>query len=167
MDDGYRDVFDEHRDRLLHIARLLGGDTATAEDAVAEAFSRTYPHWKAGKVRDPGAYLRRAVVNEVARTGRLRRSPPRAVAPMRPSPDDDVAVGLWLAEALLALPERQRAVLVLRFFDDRSERDTAELLGIRPGTVKSATARGLAALRSRLSEANGHPTTEEDRDAHR
>lgn len=144
MEDGYRLVFDEHHVRLVNIAAALCGDRHRAEDAVAEAFARVYPKWRNGRVDDVGAYLRRAVLNEVYKGQRRRDRRLRIVSrpAVAPASDDGLPIGLWLADALAALNRRQRSVLVLRFLDDRSEQQTADLLGIAVGTVKSASSRG-------------------------
>ena len=151
--DGYEVLFGAHHERLLRLAGLLCGDQARAEDAVAEAFARTYPRWKRGLVKEEAAYLRRAVINEVQK-GYRGRSRLRASSEPRVPPEIDSTVSehdrVW--RALLALPVRQRAVLALRYFDDLSEVQTAEVLGMPIGTVKSTASRGLAQLRVLLAE---------------
>jgi RNA polymerase sigma factor (sigma-70 family) len=117
-----------------------------------------YPKWRAGRVDDPSAYLRRAVVNQVR--GRFRRNATRRryEASERP-PDAIVDEGIEerdrVRAALLTLPPRQRAVVALRFLEDRSEAETAALLGISVGTVKSQAAHGLEHLRRALDEEGG------------
>ena len=171
MEDAYRLVFDEHHRRLANIAAALSGDRHRAEDAAAEAFARVYPKWRSGRVDKVGAYLQRTVINEVYKAHRRRDRRLRIVG--RPAvgaaSDDGLATELWLTDALLTLSKRQRAVLVLRFLDDRSEQQTADLLGMAVGTVKSATSRGLTALRDHLgSQADATaPTAPEDDDVAR
>lgn len=152
-------VFAQQHDRLLRIAGLLCGDRDEAEDVVAEVFARTYRQWKKGRIDDVGAYLRRGVVNEVR--SRWRKRSVRRRVDARRSRDDvldapgaDTAVGEHerLQVALLELNERQRAAIVLRFYDDRTEADTAAVLGVPVGTVKSSVARGLARLADLLGE---------------
>jgi RNA polymerase sigma-70 factor (sigma-E family) len=152
-------VFAEQHDRLLRIAGLLCGDRDEAEDVVAEVFARTYRHWKKGGIDDISAYLRRGVVNEVR--SRWRKRSVRRRIDARRSRDDivdapgaDAAVGEAdrLQVALLELPERQRSAIVLRFYDDRSEAETAAVLGVPLGTVKSSVSRGLARLAELLGE---------------
>ena len=138
------------------LAYLLTGDRAAAEDVAQEAFLRAAS--RLGGLRDEnafGAYLHRAVVNRVRNRARRLKLERAHLAQPAPAPYDlpDVATRDRLWEALQRLPHRQRAALVLRFYLDLSEADVAERLGCRPGTVKSATARGLAALRADLSEA--------------
>jgi RNA polymerase sigma-70 factor (sigma-E family) len=146
--------------RLEHLAYMLCGDRARAEDAVAEAYARVWPRYRRGRVREPLAYLRRAVVNQI--TGSHRRQAieereaqrwvvDRSVLTRAESTVDDSEL---LKPALLALPAAQRAVIVLRFLEDLSEQETAELLGVKPGTVKSRTARGLEQLRRLLEESD-------------
>ncbi len=152
-----------HHRRLAGFAYLLCGNRSVAEDLVAEAYARVWPKYNAGKVDDLGAYLRRVVANLAA--GRLRRQRlerrevERRTVDWRISTDRD-APGiegeveehdrLWAA--IWRLPVDQRAVIVLRHVEDRSEEETAAILGIRPGTVKSRLARGLGTLRADLGE---------------
>jgi RNA polymerase sigma factor (sigma-70 family) len=125
---------------------------------VAEAFAKVWPHWKSGRVADERAYLRRAVVNELRSRARRRvvedRETDRRKATGRGQPTDQEQAlerhGMLLA--LAELPARQRAVIVLRFYEDLTEAATAEVLGMRPGTVKSQTSRGLTRLREILGE---------------
>ena len=143
--------------RCVGLAYVLCGDEETAEEVVADAFAACWPHFRAGKVDDVHAYLRRAVVNTVnsrLRRRRLERAHLdglRAVGAAAGSARIDASGAgeaaaadrseLW--PALLALPMAQRSVLALRFLEDRSEAETAAILGVRPGTVKSRTARAL------------------------
>lgn len=145
-------VYAAHRDRAVGLAYLLVGDHHQAEDVVAEAFTKVYVRWRRGEVRDVGAYVRRAVANE-ANSRLRRRYLERAVASRRTGDDrgvqllDDAAAErsvLW--SALGQLAQAQRTVLVLRFFEDLSEAETAEVLGCSVGTVKSRAARGIARL---------------------
>jgi RNA polymerase sigma-70 factor (sigma-E family) len=155
----FETVFGLHHARMVRIAGLLCGDAQEAEDVVAEVFARTYRRWQKGGIDDVGAYLRRGVVNEVRSRWR-KRSVRRRVEARRTRDGIEVApgadVGLGEAErlqrALVELPERQRAAIVLRFYDDRSEADVAGLLGMPVGTVKSSVSRGLAKLAELLGE---------------
>jgi RNA polymerase sigma-70 factor (sigma-E family) len=135
---------------LVRTGLLLCGDRGHAEDLAQSALIRTYLAWS--RLREPEnaeAYARRVLVRLAIRARQRRwnqeitagRMPERAAA----GPGGDLAVDV--RRALAALPAGQRAVLVLRYFDDRSEAETARLLGIPPGTVKSRAARGLASLR--------------------
>jgi RNA polymerase sigma-70 factor (sigma-E family) len=147
-------LYRAHLPGATRLAYLLTGDRATAEDVAQEAFLRAAA--RLGALRDENAfpaYLHRAVVNRVRnRARRLSLERTRTQPPPAPYDLPDVAGREALWAALLRLPYRQRAALVLRFYLDLSEADIAERLGCRPGTVKSATARGLAALRADLSE---------------
>lgn len=150
-------AFADHHARLLRIAYLLTGDHGTAEDVVADAFVKAYPHLARGRVDDPGAYLRQAVVNGVRRRGARRtlerRERDRHLRVVWTSSfEDDSLVRDELLAALDRLSARQRAVVVLRFYDDRSEAETAALLGISPGSVKTHSHRALAQLRTILQE---------------
>jgi RNA polymerase sigma-70 factor (sigma-E family) len=145
-------VYAAHRDRAVGLAYLLVGDHHQAEDVVAEAFTKVYVRWRRGEVRDVGAYVRRAVANE-ANSRLRRRYLERAVASRRTGDDrgvqllDEAAAErsvLWSALGQLSQP--QRTVLVLRYFEDLSEAETAGLLGCSVGTVKSRAARGIARL---------------------
>jgi RNA polymerase sigma-70 factor (sigma-E family) len=157
VDAEFAELFEQHRDPALRLAFVLCGDASAAEDAVAEAFARMYPRWRAGQVEDPGAYLRRAVVNQVRggfRRLAVRRRHDAAMRLPEPVPpgDDRYAEQQRLRAALLALPPRQRAAVALRFLDDCSEAETAALLGVSTGAVKAYTSRGLERLRDLLDE---------------
>jgi RNA polymerase sigma factor (sigma-70 family) len=137
--------------RLAGLAYVLCGDRGVAEDLVAEAFARVWPKWRAGHVDDLPAYLRRALVNLVQGRHR-RRLLERRVLDRRTvdwrdgqrfEPGVEMRGELW--SALLRLP-----VIVLRHVEDLSEEETAAVLNVRPGTVKSRLARGLATLRAEL-----------------
>lgn len=154
----YAVVYRAHLEPLLRLAWLLCGDRHQAEDVVAEAFARAFPQWRQGKVTEPHAYLRRAVINEVTSRGRRRVLEAReerrrsGAAYGAGSFDDAVAERDVVVQALRGLPVRQRAVIVLRYYEDLPERDVADLLGLSVGTVKSHTARGMEHLRSELEE---------------
>ena len=139
---------------LVRTGLLLSGDTGHAEDLAQSALIRTYLAW--GRLRDPAnaeAYARRTLVR-LALRARQRRWNHEVAADRIPEPGlaivgsgtEDLAVDV--RRALATLPSGQRAVLVLRYLDDQSEAETARLLGISPGTVKSRAARGLASLRA-------------------
>lgn len=145
-------VYAAHRDRAVGLAYLLVGDRHQAEDVVAEAFAKVYVRWRRGDVRDVGAYVRRAVANE-ARSRLRRRYLERAVASRRAGDhrgvkllEDASAERSVLWSALGQLSQAQRTVLVLRYFEDLSEAETAEVVGCSVGTVKSRAARGIARL---------------------
>jgi RNA polymerase sigma-70 factor (sigma-E family) len=159
-EDEFEALVELHRDRALRLAYVLCGDACGAEDAVADAFARMYPRWRRGGIEDPAAYLRRAVVNHV--NGRFRRLAHarrhEATASREhaaPNIDAVVAQREDLRSALRELPARQRAAVVLRHLEDLSEAETAALLGISIGTVKSSVARGLVRLRAALEAQEG------------
>lgn len=147
-------VFASEYARGHRLARFLTGDTHRADDVVAEAFARMYPHWRNGKVDDPGAYLRRIIVNEVnSEWRRLRRERAQAAAADAVGDATDrVSDADRLERALATLPTRMRAAVVLRHLEDQSEADTAATLGISIGSVKSAVSRGLEKLRVALED---------------
>jgi RNA polymerase sigma-70 factor (sigma-E family) len=146
-------LYRQHRPGLLRLAHLLTGSPTLAEDVVHDAFLGLARRHR--QVDEPLAYLRRSVVNLSTnvhrRAGRERRhlATVRAaavqLAVVQPAEIDDT----W--QLVKALPPRQRAVLVLRFYLDLSEADTARVMGCRPGTVKSTTARALAKLKEQMS----------------
>lgn len=142
---------------LLRTAYLLcAGDRLAAEDLLQDVLERMYPRWR--RINgSPEAYARAALAN--AATNRWRRRSRRvAEAPLTPDmaheplagPHDLVGQHDDLLAALATLPTGQRAAVVLRYFDDLTEAETAVALNCRPGTVKSQTSRGLAKLRELL-----------------
>jgi RNA polymerase sigma-70 factor (sigma-E family) len=139
---------------LVRFGTLLVGDAGKGEDLVQAALIKTYGAWN--RLSDPaaaGAYTRKVMVREAGRWRRRRWSGEEPIAAPPPSTTtltdgvERVAEHVRLVGALHTLPVGQRAVLLLRFLEGRSEAETAELLGISIGTVKSRAARGLAALR--------------------
>ncbi|MDQ1510928.1 MAG: hypothetical protein QOG50_2772 [Actinomycetota bacterium] len=161
----FAEIFEAQRPSALRLAFAMMGDTASAEDVVAEAFARTYERWTKGEIENPSAYVRRAVVNEVRSTWRrlaVRRkhaARERHVEPSTVFRTDQIGDADVLQRALATLAPRQRAVVVLRVVDDLSEQDVAVVLGCSVGTVKSYLSRGLARLRDAL------PVNEGDLDA--
>ena len=161
-----RDGFDEfvaaRRAGLLRTAVLLTGDRGRAEDLLQTAFLTTYRHWRRlDDQRDPVGYVRRVLVTTHLNWARRRWSTESVLAelPDAGSPGHDSAVveQLRMRAALGTLPPRMRAALVLRFYEDLSEADTARVMDCSVGTVKSQTSRGLARLREHL-DAPHHPT---------
>lgn len=143
---------------LLRTAWLLTGDEAAAEDLVQATLERCWRHWgRVGDADDVNAYVRRVLVTTHA--SRQRRlwvgEVPTADLPEQAAdaPELDAALArMGLIAALRRLPEGQREVVVLRFAEDLSEAQTADLLGCSVGTVKSQTSRALRALRQVLAE---------------
>jgi RNA polymerase sigma-70 factor (sigma-E family) len=142
--------------RLYRTACLVTLDPATAEDALQIAMEKTYLRWhRVRRMDDPAAYVRKVMVNAAvsARRPAWRRvESPREVLPERPLPAADGGVedheALW--PVVCALPERQRAVVVLRYYEDLTEAETAEVLGCSVGTVKSQAHDAIRALRRGL-----------------
>jgi RNA polymerase sigma-70 factor (sigma-E family) len=141
---------------LLRTAYLLTGDRHTAEDLVQTALAKLYLSWD--KVQDRGVldgYVRRILVNEnnsLWRRAWKRREFSTDTLPdhqaVTDRADEGQSAALW--EFVQTLPRKQRAVVVLRYYEDLSEAEVAETLGISVGTVKSQASRALAALRSRV-----------------
>lgn len=141
---------------LLRTAYLLTGDRHTAEDLVQTAFAKLYLTWERVQRREHvDGYVRRILVNEnnsLWRRAWKRRETSTDTLPdhqtVPETPDDGTRAALW--EFVRSLPRKQRAVVVLRFYEDLTEAEVAEILGISVGTVKSQSSRALAALRSRV-----------------
>jgi RNA polymerase sigma-70 factor (sigma-E family) len=140
--------------KLLRTAYLLTGSRPDAEDLLQTALAKTYLAWP--RIADRGAldaYVRRVMVNARTSRWRLRRVQETPTAEPPESPDRDATAGrdlhdaLW--RALATLPPRQRAAVVLRYYEDLSEAETADALGISVGTVKSTVSRALTSLRDR------------------
>ena len=132
---------------LVRLGHLLTGSRALGEEAAQEAFLGLLRTGSA--VDNPAAYLRRSLVNATVNASRRAQREQRYLSTLReevqPPPELD---STW--QVLATLPARQRAVLVLRYYEDLSEKAIAEVLGCRPGTVKSLAARGLARLEKEL-----------------
>jgi RNA polymerase sigma-70 factor (sigma-E family) len=151
--DGLEQLLAERGDHLMRAALALTGRRQEAEDLLQTSLERLLRRWE--RIEDPESYLRRTLYN-LAADGWRRRGAWRAKVPLirvqansSPSPDPITTLDLRdaLARDLLLLPARQRAVLVLRYWEQLSQAETAELLGCSEGTVKSAASRGLQRLR--------------------
>ena len=157
VEAGFADVYAAHHGAAVRLAFLLCGDIHRAEDAVADAFVKVYRRWRRGGIVDPGAYVRRAVVNQVNSRFRRLALERREAAKRsgddrgRRSPEDDVAEADVLLRALATLPVRQRTAIVLRYYADLSVEETAAVMSISPGTVKSTVSRGMESLRRVLA----------------
>ena len=140
---------------LLRTAYLLTGNRTDAEDLLQVSLAKTYLSWD--KIRDRQAvdgYVRRIMVN--TQTSFWRRKRPEQLYDQLPeipgrdhTADSDLHDALWTA--LAGLPTKQRATVVLRYYEDLSEAETAKVLGISVGTVKSTTSRALSKLRDDAS----------------
>jgi RNA polymerase sigma-70 factor (sigma-E family) len=147
---GFRAFVEANGATLLHAARLLTGDHHRGEDLVQTALTRLYLKW--GRIDAPLAYARKALVNAHIDQSRRRwwGERPTGTLPEGPEPTGDVLASDHrdeLRRLLAELPARDRAVVVLRYYCDLSEQDTAAALGMPVGTVKSSCARALARLR--------------------
>jgi RNA polymerase sigma factor (sigma-70 family) len=145
----FEDVYVQTYVRLVRLARLAGADAGPAEEIVQDAFVQLYRRWSS--VQNPAAYLRLAVVNGCRswgrRLGAARRHRAQPAPPLTIDGD-----GLAVREALRVLSPRQRAAVVLRYFEDLPEVEIAEILRCRPGTVKSLLARSMPKLKGALRD---------------
>jgi RNA polymerase sigma-70 factor (sigma-E family) len=151
-EEGFAEFATANARRLRHAARLLTGDDGRAEDLLQTALARTYLRWDRIRADDPIAYVRRVLYTAHADgwRRRWRGEYPTAEPPDVPAAGDHAAQTVErdrLRAALAGLSARERAVVVLRFYEDLSERETAAALGIATGTVKSTCSRALAKLR--------------------
>jgi len=156
-DDDFTEFVAARLPSLLRVAYLLCQDCHRADDLVQVAITRLYEHWgRAAAMDHTEAYLRTILVREFLSQRRsswtrrvlLAAEPPDQAVARR---DHDAAVDL--ASALAALPARQRATLVLRYYCDLTIEQTAQVLDCTPSTVKSQTAKGLGSLRLALTPA--------------
>lgn len=143
------------RGALLRTAYLMTGDLATAEDVVQTALAKLYLAWN--RVEAEGAvhaYARRIVTNEVTslwrRAWRRHEVPADRLleTPVDPTYDEGLGAELW--ELVSSLPPRARAVVVLRYYEQLTEAEVADVMGVSVGTVKSQCSRALATLRTRI-----------------
>ena len=152
--DPLRRAFEEHYEPLLRLCTLLTGHRQEAEEIVQESFLRSAGRLASLRPDARGSYLRRVAINLWKNRLRrlalelrvLREHPGVEDATNSPESHDE----LW--QAVLALPARQRACIALRYYEDLSERETADTLGCSVGTVKSQTSRALARLRKGMQD---------------
>jgi RNA polymerase sigma-70 factor (sigma-E family) len=151
-DQEFRDYVRARRQALLRTASLLTGNAADAEDLVQAALASTYLAWD--QIADRAAldgYVRRVLVNTHISWWRRRRLEEFPTDDLPDQPVADHAPGSDRVEAVRnavdRLPQRMRAAVMLRFFDDMTDAEVAEALGISPGTVKSTVSRAVARLR--------------------
>ena len=146
---------------LLRTAYLLTGSHQDAEDLVQTALLKAVPRW--GRVREHEPYVRRILVHESVTRWRRRRWRETSTErlPELPARASDVDDRLVLRQALARLAPRQRAVIVLRYFDDLTEAQTADALGISVGTVKSQSRDALARLRALVPHLDADATRSE------
>ena len=158
-DEAITQIYAAHYRSLVRLAALLLRDVGASEEVVQDSFIAMHGAWR--RLRDPDralAYLRQSVVNRSRsvlrhRTVELRHAP--APMPDAASAEHGAMGSLEHQEVIVALrrlPERQREVLVLRYYADLSEADIADAIGISRGAVKSHASRGMAALRTTLEQ---------------
>ena len=157
MDDQAREDFRSYvaarSPALLRTAFMLSGNRTDAEDLLQTTLAKTYLAWDRIREREAvDRYVRRVMVNTHTSWWRRRKvdEHPTGELPERPSgrdatADADLHDALWTA--MSDLPRRQRAMVVLRYYEDLTEAETAQVMGVSIGTVKSATSRAMAKLR--------------------
>ena len=157
-----------HVDDLLRTAYLIVWDEGEAEDLVQECLLKVARRWtRVRRMEQPQAYARRILVNLALDGARRRAQRRRELEPGTPpvlsaiDPLQALETRAELLQALGQLHERQRAVLVLRYFNDLTEAQVADVLGCSPGTVKSSASRGLARLREALQPVPLQPRSTE------
>ena len=164
MEASFEDFVRTRGPALLRYAHLVCGDGHQAHDLVQDALVKVHRRWSVVEVAAPFAYTRRAITNEYLSWRRrlLSREVP-AATPVEPveglhiaaAPDDELADRELVWSVVRGLPRRQRVVVVLRYYEDLSDRDIAEVLGVAESTVRSQAARALATLRE-------HPGVRDD-----
>lgn len=165
---GFREFVTARGRALSRTAYLLTGDHGLAEDLLQTALAKTVRHWP--KVRDgnPEGYVRRVLVNEQRSFWRRRRVSEQLTDRLPEAhhttgdESERTVVRHALVTALRRLPPRQRAVVVLRYYEDMSEAETARLLGISTGTVKSQAYAALARMRALIPDLTEPDLTEPD-----
>jgi RNA polymerase sigma-70 factor (sigma-E family) len=173
----FEDFMRQRQRALLRFAMVLTGDAQRAEDIVSDVLGRAWEKWeRIGSLAEPNAYVRRMVVNEFLSWKRLtKRTLPRGdvaqlIDDARPdyansasNPEFVLSERSAMVGALARLPRKQRAALVLRYYEGLSDTEIATVLGCGPGTVRSNTSRALAALRIHLQADHRQQPQAEDR----
>lgn len=153
--DGFDEYVGAELNRLLGYANALIGDPHLAADVVQDVLLKARAHWS--RIATPNAYLRRMIMNEHATWRRHRANRDTVLMSSENLPDDGRLIddhGDAYAERdamlgrLATLPPKQRAALVLRYYEDRTDAEIAEVLNCRVGTVRSQISRALATLRA-------------------
>ncbi|MEV4475844.1 SigE family RNA polymerase sigma factor [Nonomuraea sp. NPDC049504] len=148
--DGFREFVLVRQQALMRTAYLLTGDAHLAEDLLQSVLAKVVGKWgKLARGGNPEAYIRKSLVNQYTSWRRRpRRELPSAEVPQGGVSHDDATLDrIVLRQALARLGPKQRAVIVLRFWEDMTEAQAAEVLGCSIGNVKSQTHRALARLR--------------------
>ncbi|HZE49814.1 MAG TPA: SigE family RNA polymerase sigma factor [Jatrophihabitantaceae bacterium] len=152
---------EQRRQSLFRFAVVLCGEPVLAEDIVTDVLGRAYEQWdRVGAADNVHAYVRRMIVNEyIGWWRRLKRTTPVAEPELAAAPDhaDHHAERAAVVAELAKLPRKQRAVLVLRFYEGMSDDEVAQVLGCRPSTVRSNASRALANLRIGMTELTTTP----------
>lgn len=152
-EEAFRAFVTERQTVLRRRAFLLCGNWADGDELVQEALARVYVAWPRITPGAESAYTRRTMMNVYLNDQRKRRR--EVLTDQTPEPavtDHDRELALTLTELLKDLPDKQRAVIVLRFWEDLTVPQIAECTGVAEGTIKSQISRALAALRDRLAE---------------
>lgn len=162
MDRSFEEFVRQRLPALYRYALVLTRDRHDAEDLVQEALTRTGTRWRGVRKRDdPEGYVRTAMLRILINKRRRPRREVSVATPPEPATDDPrldrLLTDASLRNTLAELPPRMRAVLVLRYVEERSEQEIAELLGCSRGTVRSQASRALARLRNAMETAEvGH-----------
>lgn len=165
--DEYALFFTASWPHLLRVTYAVTGDIQRAEDALQAAFAQAFAAWgKVSRADNPAAYVRKIALNAALAQERKAYRRRETVSDSLHEPesnrsrdDDVVALRDEVWTAVRSLPARQRAVVVLRYYEDLTERQIAEVLDCRPGTVKSQAAAALSTLRTLLHEPATKETT--------
>jgi RNA polymerase sigma-70 factor (sigma-E family) len=152
----------ERGQALLRFAYLLTGSLATAEDVTQSALTDTFRHWtRISRTDHPDAYVRRVILNTYLADRRRRWSTeipaafmPDQAAPSGMDPETRVVSSDAFRRVIANLPPRSRAVIILRYYLDLKDSETAEMLGITESTVRSTVTRALDSLRTTLAWKN-------------
>jgi RNA polymerase sigma-70 factor (ECF subfamily) len=153
--------YEAERDGMVRALTMITHDVDTAREVTAEAFTRAYERWsRVSRMNSPTGWVYRVAVNDVRRRAR-RRDLERRLLRREPAPrvaDTTTDPALW--EAVAALPDRQREVIVLRYVADLREREVAEVLGISEGAASAALTAARKALAHQLAEPEEAQTKE-------
>jgi RNA polymerase sigma factor (sigma-70 family) len=146
-------VYERNYDSLFRLAAMLVSNAAEGEEIAQEAFVRWYA--RKATVHDPDSYIRTVVIN-LSRDGLRRRYTVRRRAHLfqaeavAAAAGNDATPSDPMIDVVMKLPSRQKAAVLLKFYEGRSENEIASIIGCRPGTVKSLVSRALDALRKEI-----------------